>query len=71
MKFKKNDKITLDENETIKIIDLLGCGGQGEVYLAEYNGKQCALKVYKEKIQGSEKDEKSFYALLDSILFSA
>ncbi|MDD6295091.1 MAG: hypothetical protein ACI4LR_02350 [Treponema sp.] len=29
------------------------------------------LKVYKEKIQGSEKDEKSFYALLDSILFSA
>lgn len=50
MKFKKNDKITLDENETIKIIDLLGCGGQGEVYLAEYNGKQCALKVYKEKV---------------------
>lgn len=50
MKFKKNEKVNLNENETLKIIDFLGCGGQGEVYLTDYNGKQYALKVYKDNV---------------------
>ena len=47
MKFKKNDTITLNENEKIVVEDFLGDGGQGEVYLVSYNGGRYALKVYK------------------------
>lgn len=47
MRFKKNDTITLNETETIVVKDFLGDGGQGEVYLVEYNGGKYALKVYK------------------------
>lgn len=47
MKFKKND--TFDHNgQTVKILDLLGEGGQGEVYLISYRQQQMALKYYKE-----------------------
>ena len=38
MRFKKNDSIALNENETIVVKDFLGDGGQGEVYLVEYQG---------------------------------
>ena len=34
MKFKKNDNIT-HEGKTITVLDFLGEGGQGEVYLVE------------------------------------
>ena len=47
MRFKKNDTITLNENEKIVVEDFLGDGGQGEVYLVSYNGGRYALKVYK------------------------
>ena len=49
MYFKRNDVITLDDTDKIVVEDLLGEGGQGEVYLVNYNGKRCALKVYKDK----------------------
>ena len=47
MRFRKNDTITLNETETIVVKDFLGDGGQGEVYLVEYNGGKYALKAYK------------------------
>ena len=47
MLFKKGEVFTIDD-EPAKIIDLLGEGGQGEVYLVEYQGKQLAFKYYKE-----------------------
>ena len=50
MKFRKNDIITLNEAETLVIKDFLGDGGQGEVYLAECNGNNFALKVYKDEV---------------------
>ena len=37
----------LNETETIVVKDFLGDGGQGEVYLVEYNGGRYALKAYK------------------------
>lgn len=49
MKFKKGDTITLNEHEKIVIKDFLGDGGQGEVYLVDYNGYACALKAYKDE----------------------
>lgn len=49
MRFKKNDVITLREQGKIIIRDFLGDGGQGEVYLVEFNGSSYALKVYKNK----------------------
>lgn len=48
-KFKKNDKFKFNE-EDVKILDILGEGGQGIVYLAEYEGKQMALKVYSDLV---------------------
>ena len=48
MKLKKNDTI-IHEGKTITVLDLLGEGGQGEVYLVEIEGKQYALKMYKEE----------------------
>lgn len=47
MRFSKNDEITLNESEKIKVLDLLGEGGQGEVYLVDKGGTKYALKVYK------------------------
>lgn len=47
MRFSKNDEITLNDTEKIKVLGLLGEGGQGEVYLVERNGQKYALKVYK------------------------
>ena len=47
MRFRKNDTITLNEAEKIVVKDFLGDGGQGEVYLVEYNGGKYALKAYK------------------------
>lgn len=47
MKFSKNSSFQL-ENQTIKILDFLGDGGQGEVYLATDGTNQYAFKYYKE-----------------------
>lgn len=49
MRFKKNDVITVDGTDKVVIEDLLGEGGQGEVYLALCKGNKCALKVYKDE----------------------
>ena len=46
MHFKKNDSFQLD-NRTIKILDFLGEGGQGEVYLVNDGIKDYAFKYYK------------------------
>jgi len=48
-KFKKNDSITISNSEC-KIIDLLGEGGQGTVYLVNYNNTNMALKVYNDLV---------------------
>ena len=48
MIFKKGEKFTY-EGEEVKIVDFLGEGGQGEVYLINYQGKQYAFKYYKER----------------------
>ena len=48
MKFKKNQIIS-SEGKEYRILDLLGEGGQGEVYLVSKDGKQYALKVYIDK----------------------
>ncbi len=47
MKFNKND-IIKSNGSTMKVLDLLGDGGQGEVYLVDYNHDKYALKIYKD-----------------------
>ena len=47
MKFNRNDYFTYN-NQKITILDLLGEGGQGEVYLVSYNNQKFAFKYYKE-----------------------
>ena len=42
MKFGKDETVLCSDGKEIAIRDFLGEGGQGEVYLAEYNGKQYA-----------------------------
>ena len=49
MIFKKNEKITTIDNKTLYVKDLLGEGGQGEVYLVNYEGNDYALKIYFDK----------------------
>ena len=45
MKYKKNQVVS-SGGKKFRILDLLGAGGQGEVYLAECEGQKYALKVY-------------------------
>ena len=45
MKLKKNQIIS-SGGKDFRILDLLGAGGQGEVYLAECNDVKYALKIY-------------------------
>ena len=47
MKFEKNDYFDYNGNR-ITILDLLGEGGQGEVYLVSFGNEKCAFKYYKE-----------------------
>lgn len=48
MRFSKEDSITIEGQPDISILDLLGEGGQGEVYLVDQGGSKYALKVYKD-----------------------
>ena len=48
MKIKKPQKLVTTDNKVINVLSPLGEGGQGEVYLVEYNSKQYALKIYKD-----------------------
>ena len=48
MRFKKGETIQVDDVDKIVVKDLLGEGGQGEVYLVDYKGDEYALKVYKD-----------------------
>lgn len=50
MRYRKNDEITINDTDKIIVKDFLGDGGQGEVYLVEYNGESKALKVYKSEV---------------------
>ena len=45
MRFKKNETFELD-GKTIKVLDLLGEGGQGEVYLVNDGNRDYAFKYY-------------------------
>ena len=47
MKFSKDESFNLNGKE-IKILDLLGEGGQGEVYLVSDGQNQYAFKYYKQ-----------------------
>ena len=49
MLFKKGDYLELSKGR-MTILDELGEGGQGEVYLVDYNNQQYAFKYYKEKV---------------------
>ncbi len=49
MKFAKGDSFQYD-GKTVKILDVLGDGGQGEVYLVDNAGKKLAFKIYKEQV---------------------
>lgn len=42
---RKLDKIEIPEDEVAITVELLGKGGFGEVYLADYNGRNAAAKV--------------------------
>lgn len=44
--FKNGEIITLANKQKVKVINLLGQGGQGAVYEVESNGKKYALKWY-------------------------
>lgn len=46
MKLKKGQKIQLKNDRHLVVNDLLGVGGQGEVYKVEVDGRDYALKVY-------------------------
>lgn len=46
MKLKRNQKIELGNQRHLIVKDLLGVGGQGEVYKVEVDGKDYALKIY-------------------------
>lgn len=46
MKLKKGQKILLKNDRHLVVNDLLGVGGQGEVYKVEVDGRDYALKVY-------------------------
>lgn len=51
MHFNKNQEITDINNVSYKILDLLGEGGQGEVYLVmDDESNKYALKIYKNKV---------------------
>jgi len=47
MQFKKNDYFTYN-GQKVNILDVLGEGGQGEVYLVSYDNQKLAFKYYKE-----------------------
>ena len=47
MKFNKGDYFEYN-NQKIEILDLLGEGGQGEVYLVKYGNETLAFKYYKD-----------------------
>ena len=49
MLFKKDDTFSF-EGTNVRIEDLLGEGGQGEVYLVDKGGEKLALKMYKEEM---------------------
>ncbi len=55
MRFKKNESFKDEQGNKIEILDLLGEGGQGIVYLVSYEGKQYALKCYLEKVSSDFK----------------
>jgi len=47
MTFNKNDSFTYNDQK-VTILDVIGEGGQGEVYLVDYNKQKLAFKYYKE-----------------------
>ncbi len=49
MKFAKGDQFQYD-GKTVTILDVLGDGGQGEVYLVDNAGEKLAFKIYKEEV---------------------
>ncbi len=50
MRFKKGDEISVKDGHTYQVVDLLGEGGQGEVYLISDGKNKFALKIYKSQM---------------------
>lgn len=50
MYFKKNSEFQIDGTGNYKVDDLLGEGGQGEVYLVSDGKEKYALKIYKDSV---------------------
>lgn len=46
-RLKKNETVKTIDGQTIKVLEILGSGGQGIVYKVNYAGKKYALKWYK------------------------
>lgn len=55
MILKKNQIINLTNSRKLIVKDLLGVGGQGEVYLVELDNKNYALKMYIDEVSGDFK----------------
>ena len=53
--FSIGSAVALENNKTAYIQGKLGEGGQGTVYLAEVDGRDCALKWYHRKIKNGDK----------------
>ncbi len=65
-KFQRGDMIRC-QISTVKVIDWLAEGGQGDVYVVEQNGKKKALKWYKPS--GMGKEPQKFYENLKKNCF--
>lgn len=52
MILKKNQIINLSDNRKLIVKEILGVGGQGEVYLVELDNKKYALKMYIDEVSG-------------------
>lgn len=55
MYFKKNCEFQIDGTGNYKVEDLLGEGGQGEVYLVSNSSDRYALKIYKHSVSSDFK----------------
>lgn len=65
-RLKNGSEIKLKNGGTVKIISLIGEGGQGEVYRVEKDKKEYALKYYTKKYIQSMKKPDKFYGNLDN-----
>jgi hypothetical protein len=56
-KLKPGDTVKTTDYGIATVKKQLGCGGQGDVYLVDYEGKDMALKWYKPQILAKNKEK--------------